>query len=276
MGVLRGKVAIITGGTTGIGFAIARRLAEEGADVALVSERSTDQIDQAVQAISGLSTAAQRVAGYRCDVRHRAETKSIAEEVLAKFGRIDILINNAGVYLLDAICEAEESAFKTMVDVNIHGTYNMILAVLPAMKSKVSGCIVNISSAAAVRGAGAHACYGATKAAILAITHALPQELKGMGIRVVAIGPGAVRTDMTAAVHTPQSAAMEQARASVGALYPSPDPSGEFILDPAHIANIAFWLCTDQSWGVNGTMILADHGLSNSWSALPVGIKSIT
>src|SRR5882724_10611801 len=110
MGVLRGKVAIITGGTTGIGFAIARRLAEEGADVALVSERSTDQIDQAVQAISGLSTAAQRVAGYRCDVRHRAETKSIAEEVLAKFGRIDILINNAGVYLLDAICEAEESA----------------------------------------------------------------------------------------------------------------------------------------------------------------------
>ena len=97
-----------------------------------------------------------------------------------------------------------------------------------------------------------------------------------MGIRVVAIGPGAVRTDMTAAVHTPQSAAMEQARASVGALYPSPDPSGEFILDPAHIANIAFWLCTDQSWGVNGTMILADHGLSNSWSALPVGIKSIT
>ena len=100
-----------------------------------------------------------------------------------------------------------------MVDVNIHGTYNMILAVLPAMKRQVSGSIVNISSAAAVRGAGGHACYGATKAAILAITHALPQELRGMGIRVTAIGPGAVRTDMTAAVHTPQSALMEEMKA---------------------------------------------------------------
>jgi 3-oxoacyl-[acyl-carrier protein] reductase len=276
MGALPGKVALVTGGTSGIGFAIARRLAEEGADIALVSERATEQIDQAVQAIRALSTAAQRVAGFRCDVRHRTETKAIAEQVVAQFGRIDILINNAGVYILDAGCEAEESAFKTMVDVNIHGTYNMILAVLPAMKRQLSGSIVNISSAAAVRGAGGHACYGATKAAILAITHALPQELKGMGIRVTAIGPGAVRTDMTAAVHTPQSALMEQMRASVGAQYPSPDPTGEFILDPANVANIAFWLCTDQSWGVNGTMILADHGLSNSWSALPAGTKSIS
>jgi NAD(P)-dependent dehydrogenase (short-subunit alcohol dehydrogenase family) len=276
MGILQGKVAVITGGTSGIGFATARRLAEEGADIALISERSPEQIEQAVQAIRALSAAAQRFAGYRCDVRHRADTKSIAGQVVAQFGRIDILINNAGVYILDAECEREESAFKTMVDVNIHGTYNMILAVLPAMKSNLSGCIVNISSAAAVRGAGSHACYGATKAAILAITHALPQELKGMGIRVVAIGPGAVRTDMTAAVHTPQSAEMERMRASVGALYPSPDPTGDFILDPANIANIAFWLCTDQSWGVNGTMILADHGLSNSWSAQPAGIKSIS
>jgi hypothetical protein len=61
----------------------------------------------------------------------------------------------------------------------------------------------------------------------------------------------------------------------VGSLYPTPDPGGEFILDPENVANIAFWLCTEQSWGVNGTMILADHGLSNSWSALPPGMKSI-
>jgi NAD(P)-dependent dehydrogenase (short-subunit alcohol dehydrogenase family) len=264
MGVLQGKVAMITGGTTGIGFAVARRFAQEGADVALVSERSTDQINEATMTVS---TATGRVAGYRCDVRDRADTKLTAEKVVAEFGRIDILINNAGIYTLDATCAADESAFKAMVDVNIHGTYNMILAVLPAMKRQVSGSIVNISSAAAVRGAGGHACYGATKAAILAITHALPQELRGMGIRVTAIGPGAVRTDMTAAVHTPQSPAMEELRARVGALYPSPDPSGEFVLDPANVANIALWLCTEQSWGVNGTMILADHGLSNSWSA---------
>jgi NAD(P)-dependent dehydrogenase (short-subunit alcohol dehydrogenase family) len=264
MGILQGKVAVITGGTTGIGFAIARRLSDEGADIALLSERSVEHIDQATKT---LSTGPGRVAGYRCDVRNRADTKSIAEQVVAQFGRIDILINNAGIYTLDSVCEADESAFKTMVDVNIHGTYNMILAVLPTMKRQVSGSIINISSAAAVRGAEGHACYGATKAAIVAITHALPQELKGMGIRVTAIGPGAVRTDMTAAIHTPQSALMEQAKARVGALYPSPDPSGDFVLDPANVANIAFWLCTEQSWGVNGTMILADHGLSNSWSA---------
>jgi len=269
MGILQGKVAIITGGTTGIGFATARRLMQEGANVALVSERPMEQINQAT---STLSAAAGRVAGYRCDVRDRTYAKSTAEKVVEQFGRIDILINNAGIYTLDATCEADESAFKNMVDVNIHGTYNMILAVLPAMKRQVSGSIVNISSAAAVRGAGGHACYGATKAAILAITHALPQELRGMGIRVTAIGPGAVRTDMTAAIHTPQSALMEQTKARVGALYPTPDPGGEFILDPENVANIAFWLCTEQSWGVNGTMILADHGLSNSWSALPTGM----
>jgi NAD(P)-dependent dehydrogenase (short-subunit alcohol dehydrogenase family) len=263
MAILQGKVAVITGGTTGIGFAIASRLSDEGADIALVSERSTEQIDQAVKA---LSTATGRVVGHRCDVRDRANTKSLAEKIVAQLGRIDILINNAGIYTLDAVCESDESAFKTMVDVNIHGTYNMILAVLPAMKKQVSGSIINISSAAAVRGAGGHACYGATKSAILAITHALPQELRGMGIRVTAIGPGAVRTDMTAPIHTPRSAAMEQVKAKVGALYPTPDPGGEFVLDPANIANIALWLCTEQSWGVNGTMILADHGLSNSWS----------
>jgi 3-oxoacyl-[acyl-carrier protein] reductase len=207
MGTLQGKVAIVTGGTTGIGFAVARRLLQEGANVALVSERSLEHINQAIQT---LSAAAGRVAGYRCDVRERADTRSTAEKVVGQFGRVDILINNAGIYTLDATCEADEAAFRTMVDVNIHGTYNMILAVLPTMKRQVSGSIVNISSAAAVRGAGGHACYGATKAAILAITHALPQELRGMGIRVTAIGPGAVRTDMTAAIHTPQSALMEQ------------------------------------------------------------------
>lgn len=267
-----GKVAIVTGGTTGIGYAVAQRLKGAGATVVLLSERPAPHIDDACRTLSGDVGA---VAGYHCDIRYRRETQAVIGEVIKRFSRIDILINNAGVVALDAVCESDAEAFELMVDVNIHGTYNMILAVLPAMKARKSGSIVNITSAAAIRGPSGHACYSATKAGILALTHTLPQELKGMGIRVTAIGPGSVRTAMTASVHTPQTADMEQTRARIADIVPSPDPEGEFVLEPQHIANIAFWLCTDQSWGVHGSMILADNGLSNSWHAVPQGLKSL-
>jgi NAD(P)-dependent dehydrogenase (short-subunit alcohol dehydrogenase family) len=238
----------------------------------LLSERPQQHIEETCRTFA---PDGGTVTGYHCDVRYRRETQAVIELIANRFGRIDILINNAGVVALDAVCESDVEAFELMVDVNIHGTYNMILAVLPAMKSRKSGAIVNITSAAAIRGPSGHACYSATKAAILALTHTLPQELKGMGIRVTAIGPGSVRTAMTAAVHTPQTAEMEQARSRIADTVPSPAPDGEFVLEPRHIANIAFWLCTDQSWGVHGSMILADNGLSNSWSAIPQGLKSL-
>jgi 3-oxoacyl-[acyl-carrier protein] reductase len=270
---LNGKVAIVTGGTSGIGYAVADRLKGAGANVVLLSERPTHHIEEAC---ATFSKDVGSVTGYHCDVRYRQETRAVIDQILKQFGRVDILINNAGIAALDAACESDAGAFELMVDVNIHGTYNMILAVLPGMKARKSGSIVNITSAAAIRGPSGHACYSATKAAILALTHTLPQELKGMGIRITAIGPGSVRTSMTAAVHTPQTAEMEQARARIADTVPSPDPDGEFVLEPQHIANIAFWLCTDQSWGVHGSMILADNGLSNSWSAVPQGLKSLS
>jgi NAD(P)-dependent dehydrogenase (short-subunit alcohol dehydrogenase family) len=266
-------VAIITGGTTGIGHATAQRLKGAGATVILLSDRPKAHIDEVCQSLAGGLGA---VIGCPCDVRSRSDTQAAVDQILARFQRIDILVNNAGVVALDAVCERDADAFKLMVDVNVHGTYNMIVAVLPAMKARKSGAIVNITSAAAIRGPSGQACYAATKAAILALTHTLPQELRGMGIRVTAIGPGAVRTAMTAAVHTPQTDIMREVRARIADVVPSPDPDGEFVLEPQHIANIAFWLCTDQSWGVHGSMILADNGLSNSWSALLPGQESLS
>ncbi len=268
MPILNGKIAIITGGTSGIGLAAATRLHQAGATPILVSERPLDQLEQAARTLPG-------AAGYRCDVRHRAETVNLAQSIAARFGRIDILINCAGLATLDSECAADEHAARLLVEVNLLGTHNMILAVLPAMKAQKSGAIVNLSSAAAIRGPGGQALYAATKAGILALTETFPQELKGHGIRINAICPGAVRTAMTAAVHTPQNAITQAIRNRIADLAPSPDPSGEFVLEPENIANILVFLCSEESWGINGTHILADHGLSTSWSALPPELKAL-
>ena len=266
------KTAIITGGTSGIGLAVARKLHAQGSRVALLSERPQAEIDAVCETLGGVAAG---VSGRQCDVRFREQTKSVVDAIVAQNGSVDILVNSAGLSTLDMVCAADEDATRMMVDVNFHGAYNMILALLPHMQARRSGNIVNIASAAAALGPSGQAIYAATKAALVMLTETLPQQLKGQGIRINAVGPGAVRTPMTAMIHTPPSDAMRAIRDHIGRLVPSPDPSGDYILEPDHIANIVLWLCSPASWGVNGTFILADHGLSTSWSGLPSNLEGI-
>ncbi len=263
------KMAIVTGGTSGIGLAVARRLLDAGVSVAILSEQPQAEIDRICDELGAGAS------GYRCDVRFRDQTAAVVDAVAGTTGSIDILVNSAGLSTLDAVCSTDEDATRLMVDVNFHGAYNMILAALPHMKARRHGHIVNIASAAAALGPSGQAVYAATKAALVMLTEALPQQLKNCGIRINAIGPGAVRTPMTALIHTPTSDPARAIRDHIGRLVPSPDPGGEYILEPDHIANIVLWLCSTASWGVNGTFILADHGLSTSWSGLPPEFEGI-
>lgn len=272
MSEFKGKTAIVTGGTSGIGLATARSLLACEARVAILSERPQGEIDQLCEELGGAEAG---VIGYHCDVRFRDQTASTVGKIIETEASIDILVNSAGITALDAICAADEAATHQMFAINFHGAYNMILAVLPHMKSKKSGSIINIASAAAELGPSGQAIYAATKAALVMLTKTLPQELKGYGVRINAVAPGGVKTPMTAAVHTPASDMMRAVRDHIGSLVPSPDPSGEYMLEAEDIANIVLWLCSSSSWGVNGTVVLADHGLSTSWSGLPADLKNI-
>lgn len=192
--LLQGRVSIVTGGGTrrGIGRATARLFAEQGARVAVAD------LDADGAAETAASLGAGHV-GLGCDVTDRGSCAAVAEHVEARFGRIDVLVNIAGVTSPQRLMEIDDATYDRVMDVNMRGTLNMTRAVVPAMRTGGGGAIVNMSSVSAQRGGGifggAH--YSAAKAAILGFTRACARELAADGIRVNAVCPGFVDTDIT-------------------------------------------------------------------------------
>lgn len=187
------KTALITGGSGGIGSAVAMRLAADGFAVIITYNR---QQDKALQVIAGLSCYDTPSGAYCMNVADSASVNAAAEEILRDFGHIDVLVNNAGTAKSGLLIDMSDEDWNEVVSVNLTGCFNVCRAFLPGMLSRGSGRIINISSVWGQTGASVETAYSASKAGVIGLTKALAKETSPMGITVNCVAPGVVDTRM--------------------------------------------------------------------------------
>lgn len=188
------QIAIVTGAGRGIGEAIAKRLASEGAKVACVS-RSEANSAKVADAINALHPEAARA--YAVDVADKKAVVAVCEKILADFGRVDILVNNAGVTRDGLAMRMSEEDWDVVIDTNLKGAFSFIQAVMRPLIKQRSGRIINIASVAGLMGNAGQANYAASKAGLIGLTKTLARELASRNITANAVAPGFIKTDMT-------------------------------------------------------------------------------
>ena len=196
MSALDGTVAVVTGGSRGIGAAIATLLAERGAAV-VVSGRDEDRLKAAVKALEG---DGHRVVGMVADAARREDAERLVEVAREQFGRLDVLVNNAGITRDALLVRMKDDDWDRVMETNLRGTFLMTRAAGRVMMRQRSGRIVNITSTAGVMGNPGQANYSAAKAGLIGLTKAAARELAHWNILVNAVAPGLIETDMTAAI----------------------------------------------------------------------------
>lgn len=228
---LNGKVAIITGAGRGIGRAIAHRLSQEGAAVALAARTSAqiEQVAAEIEANGGLALPVQ------CDVSNESDVDRLVEMVMDRFDRIDILVNNAGVNLppID-LTETDPKDWRHIINVNLNGAFYCTRAVLPRMKARGSGVVLTISSVGGRRGAAGRGPYRASKAALINLTETIAAEGANYGVRAVCLCPGGVDTDMMRQI-------------ALG--------RGRDLMKPEQIAEVVAYAVSDEAATLNGVAI---------------------
>ncbi len=248
---LEGQAAIVTGASRGIGRAIALRLAREGARVA-VNYRS--QAAAAQEVVEQIRAAGGEAVAVQGDVADRDAAEQLAAQTLGCFGRIDVLVNNAGVLHRSDILNFNTAEFQEMRAVNVGGLIHCVAAVLPAMKERRSGSIVNLTSIAAIgTSMPGTTFYAATKAAVSILTKRLAMELGPHGIRVNAVAPGFVVTDMT---HSGRSEAQVAATIARMESLTMLGRAGR----PEDIAGVAAFLASPDAGFMTGQILTADGG----------------
>lgn len=198
---------IITGGTKGIGRAIAELLFKNGADLAICA-RNKAELEKMKQDLNS-KNASQEVITYRCDVSIKKEVVEFASYVLAKWTKIDVLINNAGVFLPGNITEEADGALEKMIDTNLYSAYYLSRQILPAMIKNNAGYIFNMCSVASLKAYPNGGSYSISKFALLGFSKVLREELKDKGIKVTSILPGATWSDSWAGVELPEDRLMQ-------------------------------------------------------------------
>lgn len=240
MGLLDGKVALITGAARGIGKAVALKFASEGADVAF-----TDLVinDVAEQTIAELEAFGHRVKAYASNAADFTQTHEVVQQILADFGRIDILVNNAGITKDGLMLRMEESQWDAVLTVNLKSAFNFIHALTPIMAKQRGGSIINMSSVVGVAGNAGQCNYSASKAGMIGLTKSIAKEMGPRGVRANAIAPGFIESDMTAAMPA------EVREAWVKTI---PLRRGG---TPEEVAKVALFLASDLSSYVSGQVI---------------------
>lgn len=247
--MLTNKVAVITGGTRGIGFAVAELFARNGARVAVLGSRK-ETVDKAMDKLAAINSEWE-IMGLYPDLTDYAAVESSFGEVKAKFGRIDILVNNAGISAREPIEAYEPSAFKNIMDLNVTAVFNGCKAVVPMMKEIGGGSIINTSSMVAKTGQVSGVGYPASKFAVNGMTQSLARELGKYNIRVNAVAPGVTRTDMVAAL--PEEMV---ARVAAGI------PMGR-VGEPEEVANAFLFLASDMASYISGAVLAVDGATVN-------------
>jgi NAD(P)-dependent dehydrogenase (short-subunit alcohol dehydrogenase family) len=242
---LTGKAAIVTGGAAGLGLAIATRLAAEGAAVA-VADRDGEGAARAAGAIAG---GGGRALGLTVDVSAAAQVERMVADTLAAFGRLDILVSNAGIGGTHAFLEQPLEHWHRVLAVNLTGTFLCGQAAARAMARSGSGRIVNIASVSGIRAGIGRTAYGSAKAGVIGLTQQMALELGPLGITVNAVAPGPVDTALTRAMHTPQTRAA----------YTGMIPLARYGT-PEEIAGAVAFLASDDAAYVNGHTLCVDGG----------------
>ena len=242
--MLQGKVAIVTGGTRGIGLAIVRTYLQNGAKVALFGSRE-ETVNKALDELKA-ENAGWEVIGMAPDLTDYAAVKAAVDDVAHHFGKVDILVNNAGISAREPLEAYEPESFKRIMDLNVTALFNGCKAVEPIMKAQGGGCIINTSSMVSLYGQPSGVGYPTSKFAVNGMTKSLARELGRVGIRVNAVAPGVTRTDMVAAL-PPEMVARISA----------PIPLGR-IGEPEEVANVVLFLASDFASYVTGAVISVD------------------
>ena len=208
---MKGKVAIITGGSRGIGAAIVRRLASEGADIALIYAGSTEAAQALCTEVA--EKCGVKAVAYQCNVADFDAAKETVTAIKKEFGTVHILVNNAGITKDGLIAMMRESAFDDVISVNLKGAFNMIRHCTPLFIRNRGGAIINISSVTGIMGNAGQANYAASKAGLIGLTKSVARELAPKGVTCNAVAPGFIDTDMTKELHdSPLAAAIPLGR----------------------------------------------------------------
>ncbi|MEY9874276.1 NAD(P)-dependent dehydrogenase (short-subunit alcohol dehydrogenase family) [Streptacidiphilus sp. MAP12-33] len=245
---LEGKVALITGASSGIGAAAARLFAAEGAAVVLTARRK-DRLDEVVLGIEAAGGLAVAVAG---DVTSAEDCERAVAVAVDTYGRLDAAFNNAGWATAGQVLhEMTEGDYRRTLEVNVTGVWNCLRAQLPAMLESGGGSVVNTSSVAGTRATGASAAYVAAKHAVIGLTRAAAAEYGTQGVRVNALVVGSTRTEM-----------MDQVLAGTPALEEAflNESVQRRMAEPSEVARVAAWLCSDLSSFVTGAAVAVDGG----------------
>ena len=244
-GGFAGKVIVVTGGSRGIGRAIVELFAAEGADVTFFFQRQQSAADEVVAACAA---AGRTVTAMQVDIRDSAACRQAAESVADRKGRIDVLVNNAGIIRDNVLVGLEDDDIKTVLDVNVAGVFNVTRAIAPFMISKRSGRIVNLSSVSGAKGGRGQTNYAASKGAIDALTRALAAELAPRKITVNAVAPGVIETEMSEAVRD----------------LAGDEIKGRILLkrfgQPRDVANAVWFLASSLADYVTGQVLYVDGG----------------
>ncbi len=243
-----GQVAIVTGGSRGIGRAIAEALAREGASVVIAARNE----QRGLAAAQAIGARGGQVEFIQADVSHREQVERMVDQVVERFGGIDVLVNNAGVHDKAPFWQESEALWDRMYRVNVLGTVLPSQAVVRHMKDAGGGSIVHIASKAGVVGEPGHAAYSASKGAVIALTRAMAVELAPHSIRVNAVCPGPVLTDMLLA-DVPTEVGRQELAATA--------PLGR-LGRPEDVASAVLYLASSDSDWCTGQAISVDGGLS--------------
>ncbi len=249
---LKDKVAIVTGSSMGIGEAIAKRFAKEGATVAINYLKSPDH---ASKVVNDITEAGGKAKSYKADVSNIAEIERFTEEVVADFGVPDILVNNAGVFRTVPVMETTEEIWDEQLDLNLKGYFFFVKTLVPHWRKSGGGKVINISSIAGTGGFPNCPAYCASKGGVVNMTRALAAELGKENININSIAPGNVATPLNAHVRGPDSEEYIE-------LMRTFTPTGIAFLDPEDMTGTAVFLASDDAKAIHGETIIVDAGWS--------------
>ncbi|UCE20271.1 MAG: SDR family oxidoreductase [Gemmatimonadota bacterium] len=242
---LEGKSAIVTGGSLGIGTAVALDLGANGANVALSYRKHPDEAEAAAEKIRAMGRKATAV---QADVAKFSDAETMVNTALKEFGRIDILVNNAGINWDGVIWKMTEEQWDTVLNTNLKGYFNFIRLVAPLFREQKSGKIVNLTSINGLRGKFGQSNYSASKAGIIGLTKTVAKELGKSGVNVNAVAPGLILTDMMAQMpeEAKQTSLDETVLKRLGT--------------PGDVATVVTFLCSEKARHITGEVIKVDGG----------------